>query len=101
MSITSPAFILLALIGLLMALFAVPNKRAKDDAEKKLTAEDLKLFREQYLTKANRATMPTRFDDYARAGDKASRIWIISVLGIIAALVWIIMAGPNLGLFGE
>ncbi|MEL6681798.1 MAG: hypothetical protein AAFQ09_04035 [Pseudomonadota bacterium] len=100
MSITSPAFLLLAVIGILMAFIAFPAARRVKAEEKKLNAEDLKAFRHQYRRPTERATMPSRLHPYANAVDKAARAWLTFALAILAALFWIIIAGPNLGLFG-
>jgi hypothetical protein len=99
MSLTSPSFILLALLCAAIWLFGGPANKAVKRAEMELGADDLKTFRERHRRKASRADMPSRFRDIAEASDRAARIWLWSAVAVIAALVWIIATGPGLGLF--
>jgi len=40
-----------------------------------------------------------KFNEYAKATDRAKKIWTLAMLAIIAALLWVIVTGPGLGLF--
>ncbi|MEM7720833.1 MAG: hypothetical protein AAF376_00530 [Pseudomonadota bacterium] len=99
MTLTSPAFTMLLLLLGAIWLLVNPSLKAAKAARMELTADELKTFQERYTKKSARADMPTKFNDFAAAADRASRIWILSCLAIIAALFWIIFAGPGLGLF--
>ena len=98
MDLLSPGTLLLVLIGAMAWLAAWPVQKAQARMEADLSDDDLVLFRTRYIKPRNRADMPTRFLDLAAAKDQLSRIWLISATAILGALVWIIVAGPSLGL---
>jgi hypothetical protein len=98
MSIFSPAFILLVILLGVICLIGNPKVKAVKQAERELSADELKIFRENYSRKARRGDMPSRFEEIARASDAVTRLWLISVVLLLAALTWIILAGHGLGL---
>ncbi|MEM8537329.1 MAG: hypothetical protein AAGF56_05640 [Pseudomonadota bacterium] len=93
------SFWLLVVLAVGMYAVAQPAQRAVREAEKKLTADELKTFRDNYLQKSARHDMPTKFDTLAAAQSRLSSIWIFSCILLIGALIWIIFAGPTLGLY--
>ncbi|MEM9342249.1 MAG: hypothetical protein AAGA87_04330 [Pseudomonadota bacterium] len=101
MDVLSPAYVML--IVLLAGIFLItrPAKSAVDKAKAELSDEDLQTFRNQYASRTSRATMPAKFDALVKAQERVSRIWIFSMLAVLAGLVWVIVAGPGLGLFPD
>ncbi|ABD53704.1 hypothetical protein [Jannaschia sp. CCS1] len=98
MTILTPGFILIALVVLAVFLAAAPARKRVDRARRDLSAEDLKTFGDTYRNRANRHDMPSKYNRFAQASDTASRIWVIGVVAIIAALAAYIFLGPTLGL---
>jgi len=96
--LTSPGFILLFIILAMAWLFGTPANRAVRKAQMNLTADEARTFAEKYRRASSRADMPSRFAELAQAKARAERVWLISSAAILIVLVWIILAGPGLGL---
>ena len=91
-------YILVAGIVIVLWLVGVSSKKASDTARKDLKEDDLQTFQGKYVSAKARADMPMKFDELASTSDRARRLWIVGVLAIVLALIWITYAGPNLGL---
>jgi len=91
-------WLLVLLCGAIYAI-ALPAQKAVREAEKELTADELKTFRDHYAKRSSKSDMPMKFDPLAAAQRRASRIWLTGCIAVIVAISWIIYAGPTLGLF--
>lgn len=88
-------------LGAAMYLVAFSAKKRIEKAREALSAQDVETFNERYRSRANRANradMPAKFNAYAQATGGADRIWIISAVALIMALLAILYLGSDLGL---
>lgn len=85
-------------LGAAMYLVAFSAKKRIEKAREALSAQDVETFNERYRSRANRADMPAKFNAYAQATGGADRIWIISAVALIMALLAILYLGSDLGL---
>ena len=99
MSIFPPALIMLALLLVVVFLLGTPANKAVKRAERELSEDDVKAFRETYFRASSRQNMPMKFETYAKAIDRAKIVWTVAILAIICGLLWAIIGGAGLGLF--
>ncbi len=95
----APSFWLLVVLMVGIYAMAWPAQKRLREAEKALNADDLKTFRDHYRKPTAQADMPTKYHEIATAQKYLSKIWLTGCAAFIGALVWIIFAGPSLGLF--
>ena len=94
--VINPGFLLLATIVAVTFVFVSRHERAMKQAEKKLTAQELKDFNDNFKFSKDRTAMPTRFDAIATAFDMRRRGSLYGVIAIIACLLLVIFRGPQL-----
>ena len=94
----TPGFLLLAILCGGLWLVGGPAMATVQRAEKQLTADDLKMFRERFARRRNREEMPMKLAELAAARDRVSRIWWFGAVAVIVILVAINALGPDLGL---
>ena len=95
---SQPGFWLLAAFAVISSLLSRAVTRGVEDAERDLTADELKTFREDYVRHNRRSDMLMKYQRMADAQDRARRFWLVTSVLLIAILMAYIYLGPNLGL---